>query len=98
MNGQQNTNTNTSIEKHWERSNNDSCSRKKSFPSYKLAAEFNNRQFKRGSVIRAKGKKIEKMHPYRCKKCNLYHIGHDIRNRQNRLKRLQLQQRQREDS
>lgn len=80
------------IEEHWKNSNQLTCNGKLSFPSYRKAAEYNHHIHKRGSAARAKGKKLEKMHPYRCKRCNNYHIGHDIRNRQARLKQAQLRQ------
>lgn len=69
------------LEKHYEHSNRKDCGGKKSFPSYREAAEFNNRMKRRGSVFVAKGKKIERMHPYKCKNCEHYHIGHEARSR-----------------
>lgn len=78
------------LEDHYKFANSSDCPGKKTFPSYRLAAEFNNRQRSRGGVFVAKGKKVEKMHPYRCKSCNQFHIGHAIRTRP---QRLHLQQR-----
>ena len=65
----------------WEYSNELSCDGKRIFLTWKQAQTHNNKMSKPGSVLRAKGKKIEKMHVYQCKKCHLYHIGHDVRRR-----------------
>lgn len=87
----------TEIEEHWKKSNQYTCQGKTSFPSFRLAAEYNNHIRKPSSAARAKGKKLEKLRPYRCTRCYLYHLGHDVRQRQARLKRqrqqLRLQQR-----
>jgi hypothetical protein len=72
--------------KDWQQKNQVDCGNKKSFPSFRLASDFNNRQHRRGSVLLAKGKKIEKMHVYKCKNCNEFHIGHATRNRQRLLR------------
>ncbi len=69
------------LDSHWKTSNQDSCPGKKTFPSYKLASEFNHSMKKRGSVVRAKGKHIERLQVYRCKNCHQFHIGHAIRTR-----------------
>lgn len=76
-----------SIDYHYSLSNTQTCGGKKSFPSYKLAAEFNNKIFSRGSAIRNKGKKIERLHPYKCKVCGNFHLGHEVRTRHIRLQR-----------
>lgn len=60
----------------WELSNEESCGGKKVFLTWKQAQTHNNKMFRRGSPLIAKGRKIEKMHVYRCKKCGHYHIGH----------------------
>lgn len=65
----------------WEANNRRDCGNKKAFPSYRLASEFNHRQSKRGGVFAAKGKKLEKLHVYRCTNCGDYHIGHATRHR-----------------
>ena len=83
------------IDSYYEKSNVTTCIGKKAFPSYKLASEFNNRAFTRGSALRNKGKKIERLHPYKCKKCGQFHLGHAIRTRQRRLQQLRLQQQKR---
>lgn len=80
------------LEEHWKKSNSKTCDGKKTFPSYRLAAEFNNRQRRPGSAFRSNGKELEKMHVYCCKRCHQYHIGHDVRNRRDRLVRLRRQQ------
>lgn len=77
---------NTSLESHYKRANQVDCGGKKSFASRRLAGEFNNRIKKRGSVIRAKGKKIEKLHVYQCNNCRQFHIGHGVRKPIRRLK------------
>lgn len=59
----------------WELSNQANCDSKKTFLTWKQAQTHNNRMF-RNSSVRAKGKKIEKLHVYKCKKCGLFHLGH----------------------
>lgn len=66
----------------WELSNEYSCDGKKVFLTWKQAQTHNHKMGRRGSPIRANGKKIEKMHVYQCKKCKKYHIGHASRGRQ----------------
>lgn len=60
----------------WELSNESSCEGKKVFLTWKQAQTHNNKLFKKGSPVRVKGKKLEKMHVYQCVKCTKYHIGH----------------------
>lgn len=67
--------------KHWQENNQRDCPNKKTFPSYRLASEFNHRQSGRGGVFAAKGKKLEKLHVYRCTRCRQFHIGHATRHR-----------------
>lgn len=66
---------------YWQENNSKDCSSKKTFPSYRLASAFNKSQSRRGGIFVAKGKKIEKLHVYRCKNCLDYHIGHATRHR-----------------
>lgn len=72
--------------KRYANSNNRDCGNKRSFPSFRLASEFNNDMRKRNSIVAHKGKKIEKMHVYRCRNCNEYHIGHPPRTNQKYLR------------
>lgn len=65
----------------WKDSNDNFCDTKKVFYTWKQAQTFNNSVFKRGSSIRAKGKKIERLHVYQCKKCQHFHIGHGARDK-----------------
>lgn len=65
--------------KRYIRANKRDCVNKKSFPSYRKAAEFNNSLHKRGSVLSAKGKKFERLHVYKCASCRQFHIGHPPR-------------------
>lgn len=77
----------STLESHYKKANKIDCGGKKSFTSRRLAGEFNNRMRRRGSVIRAKGKKIEKrLHVYQCKNCGQFHIGHGVRKPIRRLK------------
>lgn len=69
----------------WETSNKNTCNGKKTFASFREANEFENRVHKRGSVIRAKGKKIEKLHAYKCLSCQQIHLGHPARRSRPRL-------------
>lgn len=70
--------------KHNEwRNNHKTCEGKRSFPSFRMASEYNNRSRTRYFPRVKKGKKIEKLHVYRCKNCNEFHIGHARRKRRN---------------
>lgn len=60
----------------WEKSNNASCPGKKTFLTWKQATTHNHMISKPGSSVRAKGKKIDRLHVYKCSKCGLIHIGH----------------------
>lgn len=64
---------------HWEKTNSENCDGKKAFSSYRLAAEWNNHVRKRGSALRYRKKKLEKLHVYKCRKCQQFHIGHAVR-------------------
>jgi len=69
----------------WEHSNQVSCPGKKAFLTWKQAATHNNRMLRPGSALKAKGKKVEKLHVYKCVKCKLLHIGHEPRRLHPRL-------------
>ena len=78
----------------WEESNEISCEGKKTFLTWKQATKHNHSIIKYSSV-RAKGKKIDKLHVYKCTKCHLFHLGHQQRqhvtepfNRQSRRRLL----------
>lgn len=66
--------------KNWDKSNNRSCDGKRTFNSYREAQEWNNR-LKRGSGIKHSSKRIEKLHSYKCTRCQLFHLGHAPRRR-----------------
>lgn len=66
----------------WAQSNEYSCDGKKVFLTWKQAQTHNNKMFRKGSPIRVMGKKLEKMHVYKCEKCQKFHIGHSARGRQ----------------
>lgn len=78
----------------WATSNAATCDGKKGFLSWKQATEHNNRMFKAGSALIHKGKKIEKLEPYRCLKCRLIHLGHPPRHR--RLRKYDRSDRRKE--
>lgn len=61
-------------------SNEESCGGKKVFTTWKQAQTHNHQMF-RGSSLKAKGKKLDKLHVYKCKKCLHFHLGHAPRKR-----------------
>lgn len=63
----------------WQSSNSFTCGGKKKFDTWKQAQTHNNMMRKEGSALRHKGRKIEKLHPYRCRKCGFIHLGHEPR-------------------
>lgn len=73
----------------WESSNYESCPGKKTFLTWKQATTHNHMMSRRGSSVRAKGKKIDKLHVYKCKSCTYFHIGHAAR-RKRTLKNFPL--------
>ena len=66
--------------RNWEKSNQEKCSGKKAFLTWKQATTENNRITKH-SGLRAKGRKIERLHVYKCTNCGLFHLGHAARRR-----------------
>lgn len=64
----------------YARSNKRNCGSKKAFSSFREAAEF-NKPIRRRHI----GKKIEKLHIYRCKHCDQFHLGHEPRQKQKYL-------------
>lgn len=65
----------------YKKSNIDTCPGKKAYPSRRLATQHMHMIRSRGSRLRAKGKKIEKLEVYVCTNCNQYHLGHPPRRR-----------------
>lgn len=63
----------------WDASNNASCGGKKIFLTWKQATTHNHMMSRRGSSVRAKGKKIDRLHVYRCNTCRYFHLGHAAR-------------------
>lgn len=66
-------------------SNEESCHGKKVFLTWKQATTHNNMILRRGS-LKAKGKKLEKLHVYKCKECKFFHLGHAIREPHRKIK------------
>lgn len=65
----------------WKRSNESSCGGKKAFLTWKQAQTHNNHMGRFGSPLIAKGKKFDKLEPYKCFNCQLVHLGHPPRRR-----------------
>jgi len=63
----------------WGKSNHYSCDGKRTFNSYREAQEWNNHT--KHSGLRHSGKRIEKLHSYKCTRCQLFHLGHAPRRR-----------------
>lgn len=63
----------------WLKSNKFSCEGKLSFTNYYKAEEYNKRQQSRNAAVAKKGKRIEKLHVYKCEQCGRFHIGHAAR-------------------
>ena len=71
----------------YEESNERSCDGKKIFLTWKQATTYNHRMHRRGSPIRAKGGKLDKLHVYRCLKCKYFHLGHETHHTKHQLRR-----------
>ncbi len=67
----------------WNNSKDVTCFGKKKFSTWQKAQQ--HQKGLRG--LRAKGKKIETLEPYRCTKCQMYHLGHPVRPHHFRLSR-----------
>lgn len=76
----------SSQERYWEFSNRYNCNGKRSYETWKQAQTANNHVLKNGSTLKAKGKKIERLHVYKCKNCGYFHIGHAPRRVHPRLR------------
>lgn len=63
----------------WKQSNAMTCGGKKKFDTWKQAQTHNHMVKSEGSSLRHHGRKIEKLHPYKCKKCGYIHLGHPTR-------------------
>lgn len=64
---------------NFDKSNRGSCDGKKVFLTWKQAQTYHNHITGRGSPLLAKGKKLEKLHAYRCNSCGKFHVGHSPR-------------------
>lgn len=71
--------------KRYVNANMRDCGNKKAYPSYRAACEMNNSLRRRGSAISHQGKKLEKLHAYKCANCRQYHLGHPPRKNQRYL-------------
>lgn len=65
----------------FDSANDISCGGKKVFLTWKQAQTHNHLMRRRGSPVKAKGIKIEKLHVYKCKSCKYFHLGHPPRKR-----------------
>lgn len=67
------------VKRSWDKSNEATCFGKKIFNNYGAALSYDRRMHKRGSPMIAQGRRLERLHPYRCLKCGKYHLGHPSR-------------------
>lgn len=75
------------MNKHWQASNDITCGEKKVFLTWGQAAQFARQVRGKGSALRAKGKKLERLAPYRCLRCQKFHLGHPLAEQPPRLSR-----------
>lgn len=63
----------------WKKTNLITCKGKNIFYTWKQAQTATNYPFKKRARLRSIGKKIERLHPYKCEACGNFHVGHPSR-------------------